>query len=53
MLSQKEMTKCEIINRIMELVPDYPKSKLWDMFRDRLIKILRRLEKEKEIKKCN
>lgn len=49
MLSKKEMTKCEIINKIMELVPGCPKGRLWALPRDRLMKMLKKKVERKEV----
>ena len=36
---QGKQTKCQIINKILEYVPTYSKSKLWSRCNDDLIKI--------------
>ena len=45
---QGKQTKCQIINKILEYVPTYSKSKLWSRCNDDLIKILNRLIERNE-----
>ena len=47
---QGKLTKCQIINKILEYEPDYPKCKLWNKYNETLIKILNKLVERNEKK---